>query len=61
MIRNSTNKSVHALFAMLLAVGTMLMLAGCGSGGGSSTSASKSSMVVGKVVAAKSTSVSLAA
>lgn len=45
-------KSMKFLLALLLALGGMMLLAGCGSGGGSS-SADKSTVVIGKMVAAK--------
>jgi len=54
-------KPVKILLAMLLAIGAMLMLASCGSGGGGSTAVEKSSVVVGKVLAAKKADVALAA
>lgn len=49
-------KAWKGLFAMLLALGAMLALAGCGSSGGS-PAVEKSSVVIGKMVASKSVSV----
>lgn len=59
---SSPTKSVRILLLMLLAIGGMLSLSGCGSGGGGNSAAvEKSTIVVGKMLAPKKADVTLAA